>query len=213
MSLKLIKFLKGDIQISNGLSVKTSLILRHLFEIQPEAIKFFHFMKTFLPRYNKTIEYIEDRFGGYLMELMIIFYFQSQNLMPSIKVLQENTAKEIINGNLKFILDDFYLSVESGWEVQFDGSRKISDYGLTSITSYTDHIPKYFKFYADFDYSSNVMSVYEGKVISKIDYKYQYATLAIYGPIEQDHNIGKKIIDFKVFQFKSLCQVISNSLN
>lgn len=109
LSLKLIKFLKGDIQISNGLSVKTSLILRHLFEIQPEAIKFFHFMKTFLPRYNKTIEYIEDRFGGYLMELMIIFYFQSQNLMPSIKVLQENTAKEIINGNLKFILDIIFI--------------------------------------------------------------------------------------------------------
>lgn len=85
--------------VSNGLGVKNSLMIRHLFEIQPEAIKLFHFMKIFLPRYKDTIEYIEDRFGGYLMKLMIIFYLQSQNLLPSIKVLQANTSKELINGN------------------------------------------------------------------------------------------------------------------
>lgn len=104
------------------------------------------------------------------------------------------------------------LLFKKGYEVQFDDTRNISSYGLPLITSYKYHVGKYFKFYADFDYTSKIMSIYEGQTLSKEDCKFLYSALAIYGPIELDHNIGKKVIDFKVPKFKNICQDIKKSL-
>ena len=74
-------------------------MIYHLFEIQPEAIKFFNFMKIFLRRYDDTLPNIEKLFGGYLLKLLVIFYLQSENLLPSVETVQRKTAKKIIDGN------------------------------------------------------------------------------------------------------------------
>jgi hypothetical protein len=65
----------------------------HLFELQPEAIKFYHFMRVFLPRYDV-------KFDGYMLKLLVIFYFQNENLLPSITKVQEGTVKQQISGEL-----------------------------------------------------------------------------------------------------------------
>lgn len=111
-----------------------------------------------------------------------------------------------------FMVENSLIYLKTGWEVQFDGSNC---YDIPVMTNYKDHVAKYFQFYADFEYELNIMSTCEGRALRKFNYKYrnQNSTLSIYGPIEQDHNIGKKVIHFKVIQYKSLCHGISRSLN
>lgn len=92
------KYVTGDISVSNGLGVANSTVIAYLFDLQPEAKKFYHFMKIFLQRYERYFE-------GYLLKLLVIFYLQNENIFPSIKMIQENTPVRYISGkyDLKFI--------------------------------------------------------------------------------------------------------------
>lgn len=90
--------------VSNGLGVKNSMLIQHLFDVQPEAARFFLFMKIFMPRYNKN-------FDGYMLKLLVIFYLQSKNIFPSVQTIQKGLKKEIIDGNLiKFYSMIFFLN-------------------------------------------------------------------------------------------------------
>lgn len=71
----------GDISISNGVSHANSLILRHLFEIQPEAAKLVHFVKKMIGSQNF------DGLTRYSVVVLVLFFLQQRNLMPSIKVV------------------------------------------------------------------------------------------------------------------------------
>ena len=84
--------------MTNGFDVLNSLMLCHLFEIQPEAIKLFHFLKSLLPLCEE-LKSADKVFSGYLLQLLVIFYLQSEKLLPSAKTIQENTTKEFIDGN------------------------------------------------------------------------------------------------------------------
>lgn len=61
------------------------------------------------------------------------------------------------------------------------------------------------------------MSTYEGSSIEKVTYKYpdqisDNNLLAIFGPINQEHNIGKYIPKKKMEKFIKLCKCISKVL-
>ena len=84
-------FKLGDISVSNGLGVANSLMMAHIFNLQPEAKKFYQFMKIFFKRYRKYFE-------GYLLKLIVIFFLQNERAFPSIKMIQENLPITYING-------------------------------------------------------------------------------------------------------------------
>lgn len=73
----------------------------HLFELQEEAMKLFFFLKTFLPLCD-DLEGNEKVFSGYLLKLLVIFFLQSQKLLPSVETVQLNTPKEFIDGNYSY---------------------------------------------------------------------------------------------------------------
>ncbi|KAG5674619.1 hypothetical protein PVAND_004573 [Polypedilum vanderplanki] len=182
--------LECDIVASNGLGVRNSMMLGYIFNLQPEAMKFYHFMRVFLPRYDIN-------FDGYLLKLLVIFYFQNENLLPSILKVQEGLHSEMIGG----------------WNVQFDAARDLKYYKMKPISNFKHYVANFFEFYATFNYHKNVMSVHHGIKKNRAVYSYndeikvEYM-LCIFGPINLKHNIGKYLKKPKVYTFMLKCEGI-----
>jgi hypothetical protein len=76
----------------NGLETCTAHLLRHLFEIKPEAVKLFHFIHEWIA---------SQRFAGlksYAIALLVVFYLQNEELMSPVKTVQKNVEKKIVAG-------------------------------------------------------------------------------------------------------------------
>lgn len=77
----------------NAFGPANTKLMAHLFEIQPEAVSLLHFVRQWL------ISQDFNRFQGYSLTLLVIFYLQSKKLMPSgDAVKREVSPKIIING-------------------------------------------------------------------------------------------------------------------
>lgn len=168
--------------------------MAHLFEIQPEAVKLFHFVSLWL----KVQGF--DHFEGYLKTLLIIFYLQTKGCLPSGEDVHRNVPKMII----------------SGIEAQFDPSRSLGFYGSSQITNYKSEIKGFFKFYADFDFST-VMSTFDGKACDVEDYTRRFPTfikkgIFIAGFCNRGKNCGAVDQEIKA-NFISLCQASSKLLD
>lgn len=80
----------------NAFGPANTKLMAHLFEIQPEAVSLLHFVRQWL------ISQGFNHFQGYLVTLLVIFYFQSKSLMPTgAAVKRDVLPKIIINGELK----------------------------------------------------------------------------------------------------------------
>lgn len=84
-----------DVTFSSGLAVENTLLLEHLFIIQPEAAKFCLFVKTWL-KINQV------SFKNYNAVLLAIFYLQQENFLPTIQEVQEYLPEIFIDGKLSF---------------------------------------------------------------------------------------------------------------
>ena len=78
------------------------------------------------------------------------------------------------------------------------------------MKNYRSYVLKFFEFYANFQYSNYVMSIYDGKQIERNRYQYPEEIdehiLCIFGPINRRHNIGKYPSKKDVEYFILLCQ-------
>lgn len=68
--------------------------MNHLFVIQPEALKLFHFVRIWF-------EICGVRFKRYQLTLLVIFYLQLCNLLPSIQRTQKGLKRRYVMGKLK----------------------------------------------------------------------------------------------------------------
>lgn len=95
-----------DITFNNGLAVENSKMLRHLFDIQPEAAKFCLFVKKWLKMNEVSVK-------NYNVVLLVVFYLQQKNLLPTICEVQDGLRASLIDGKFKqfFFLnfDHFYF--------------------------------------------------------------------------------------------------------
>lgn len=82
-----------DITFNNGLAVENTLLLRHLFDIQPEAAKFCLLIKKWLKLKKVSIK-------NYNVVLLCIFYLQQQNYLPSIEDVQSGLEEDYIDGKI-----------------------------------------------------------------------------------------------------------------
>jgi hypothetical protein len=80
----------------HGLSTFNSKLLAHLFAIQPEAVKLFHFVREWM----KTQEFFVLK--GYSVTLLVLFYLQQQGLMPSVRDVQRNVKVTKLGGEKTF---------------------------------------------------------------------------------------------------------------
>lgn len=76
-------FVVGEIAVRDGRSTETSLLLKHLFDIQPQAKALFHFIRIWLEEEGINLK-------GYQITLLVVFYLQQRNLMPSVQTVQRN---------------------------------------------------------------------------------------------------------------------------
>lgn len=80
-----------DLSVTNGFSVQISEMIGHFFEIQPEAIKFYHFIRVWL-RINGV------SFKAFTLTLLVMNYLQECNLLPTAFKAQKNVAQSFIEG-------------------------------------------------------------------------------------------------------------------
>ena len=97
--------------------------------------------------------------NNYALTMLIIFFFQIQNIMPPVRRLQENMKTEEI------------IKID-GWEfginkIELDELTHNMHKTLNSDFSWIDYLDKFFCFYLNFDYESMVISPYAGKAIPR----------------------------------------------
>ena len=85
------KKLQCDITFDSGLAVENTKLVHHMFSLQPEAFKLYHFVRIW-------IHIDEFAFKRYMVGLLVIFYMQQKKLLPSVVELQKNTEEKWIAG-------------------------------------------------------------------------------------------------------------------
>lgn len=105
---------------------------------------------------------------------MTIFYLQRVKLFPTIENVQENLTPVNVNGKLlkttKFIaiVNSSAICFIPGYQTQFDPSRSLQFYGVRKLFDFKDCIEGFFDFYEDLDYSSFIISPYNGRLEDKM---------------------------------------------
>lgn len=89
--------LQFDITFSSGIGVENTNLVHHMFSLQPEAYKLYHFVRIW-------IHIDEFSFKRYMVGLLVLFYLQNKNLMPSVVQMQEDVKEKFIEGKLSKIL-------------------------------------------------------------------------------------------------------------
>ena len=81
-----------DINICNGIATGTSKLIAHLFAIQPEAVKLVHFTRMWF----KTQGF--DHLKGFTIMLLVVFYLQRKQFLPTVENVQSEVAKDVCEG-------------------------------------------------------------------------------------------------------------------
>lgn len=90
---------------------------------------------------------LEEFFPTYVIYILLIFYFQQEKKLPSVKQLQEKIPPKI----------------KEGWNCNFTNS----DEKLQNLNLY-NNLRDFFQFYSNFNYISYVISPYIGTAVPKI---------------------------------------------
>lgn len=117
-------------------------------EKQPEARSLIHFVRHWL-----NLCGIE--FQGYTIALLVIFYMQSKNFLPSVETMQKDQDRTSLNSTI------------SGWNTLFDDHKTINDYRIELMTNYNSHLKGFFLLYSKFDFEQMVVFPYYGYSINK----------------------------------------------
>lgn len=201
----------GDITSKNGLGVANSKLLAHLFKIQPEAVKLYLYVRTRM----RTAGLADLK--GYTMCLLVIYYLQTKNLMPTIEMVQRGLPKKIVDSkyNSEVInIPETKLILFVEWNIEFNPSRTLDNYQTNVLADYRLEIKGFFAFYQDRNFDL-VMSPHSGKVYTMQEYlttfpKFQKKSLNIAGPINQESNCGEKQ-DKVLRQFVEICKATVSS--
>lgn len=59
-------------------------------------------MRAFLPRYDV-------KFEGYFLKLLVVFYLQKEQLLPSTEIIQDGIAERKINGKFTILILKYAL--------------------------------------------------------------------------------------------------------
>lgn len=83
--------LQCDITFDSGIGVENTNLIHHMFSLQPEAFKLYHFVRIW-------IHIDEFSFKRYMVAQLVIFYLQQKKLLPSVVEMQEDVPETFIKG-------------------------------------------------------------------------------------------------------------------
>lgn len=85
--------LQCDITFDCGLGVENTKLIHRMFSLQPEAFKLYHFVRIW-------IHIDAFAFKRYMVGLMVLFYLQQKNFLPSVVEMQKNVGETWIKGEI-----------------------------------------------------------------------------------------------------------------
>lgn len=140
-----------DISISNGLGIRNTQLLIYFFSIQP----LFREMVCFLKLWKQESNILnKSRFTNYNLTLLIVFYLQTQRLLPTIYELQKNVRPFQIGP----------------WNANF-ASKSLSQLNIEFDCRIELHVQQFFKYYSCEDLlQSNVLCTFLGKPLPKSNF-------------------------------------------
>lgn len=148
MNNKLHSFLLlAELTFNNGLGVENSALLRHFFEIQPEAVNLFHFLRIWL-------SIADMRFKNYQILLMLVYFLQSYRLLPPLGRVQQGLRPQRIKG----------------WNIAFSPARTLRHYACHEMKFFLKHALDFFRFYGKFNFDRNVIIPYMGESVLRENY-------------------------------------------
>lgn len=194
----------------NSLGFCNTNLLKYLFEAQPLVQFLCIYVKTWMERCKLT-----EQISTYSMALMVIYFLQLKQLLPSIELLQveeANSKKQRVGP----------------WVANFTekslNDLKIKQISIT-LSQIKINLKELFKFYATFDYESFVVCPYFGRnKIPILNFEktmpHRYQTYAVYNPgtllqlrkpmvvqdpIQLNHNVTKAVTKTGLQTFVSYC--------
>ncbi|KRG01259.1 uncharacterized protein Dmoj_GI23075, isoform D [Drosophila mojavensis] len=201
----------------NSLGFCNTTLLKYIFETQPLAQYMCIFLKTWLERCRLT-----EQITTYSMALMVIYYLQIRQLLPSIALLQQGESMS----TKQFV---------GPWITNFQ-QKSLSELGMqqieVTIPVLKEYLKDFLKFYATFNYERNMVCPYFGKkhiLISRIekempkryvDYANQNPECAlqlrkpmvVQDPIQLNHNVTKAVTKYALQKLIDYCEQTASLL-
>ncbi|TDG47558.1 hypothetical protein AWZ03_005997 [Drosophila navojoa] len=200
----------------NSLGFCNTTLLKYIFETQPLAQYMCIFLKTWLERCKLT-----EQISTYSMALMVIYYLQIRQLLPSIALLQQGesmSAKQFVGP----------------WITNFQ-QKSLNELGMqqieVTVPVLKEYLKDFLKFYATFNYERNMVCPYFGKkhtLISRIedmpkryvDYANQNPECAlqlrkpmvVQDPIQLNHNVTKAVTKYALQKLIDYCEQTASLL-
>lgn len=133
-----------DLSFSNGLSSRNTTLIGYFINLQPVCKKLCAFVKFWASK-------LQAGLNSYLISLMVIFYLQQEQLLPSVEALQKLCEPLLIDG----------------WNAKFHEAL-LSQLKIPMATDFRRYLIGFFQFYGHtFDYEKHIISVLTGKPIEK----------------------------------------------
>lgn len=135
---------KVDLTVNNFAGVQISNLLRHLLHLD----KRIYYLTFVVKQWSIVRKLTKDRsLSNYALTLMLIFYLQQRNMMPSIISLQVNAEA--------FFENEWNMGYsEIGYDIRNDVSLNLL-------------LGDFFKYYVNFDYDRYVVCPYTGYPVEK----------------------------------------------
>ena len=133
-----------DLSFSNGLSCCNTSLIGYYITLQPVCRKIAAFMKFWFGKMQLGI-------NSYMISLMIIYYLQQEQLLPSVQQLQDLQSPRLIDG----------------WNTAFLPTN-LGQLKMPLATDFMKYLIGFFYFYGwTFNYENHIVSILTGTPIDK----------------------------------------------
>ena len=144
-----------DVNCSCGMGVKNSQFLKFCRLYDERVDQLVSFVKLFAIKYDLIGRGPGDHLNSYTVVLMVLFFLQRQNILPSVEVLQSNIDEDLCCG-WNFAFNEEYVMVK----------------GNTS--NVLNLLVNLFSFYINFPFKTQIICPLLGKPVKKYNLKYSY---------------------------------------
>ena len=182
--------IKCDVNTSSVKGVKNSEFLNFCKNYDIRVDQLVKVVKFFSIKHGAISSGLGSHFNSYTVVIMVIFFLQSKDILPSVASLQESVPEDIFeNSNFAF------------------NKEKKTSSDLINYQNISELLTEFFKFYASFSFSSEVISPLLGRSVRKESFQSgeglpaalagcQLKTekhLVIQDPFELSKNLGQNV--------------------
>lgn len=196
-----------DVSCNNTIGVRNSALIRSFQAVDPRVRPFMMILKLWA-KSQRFISAPESTLSSYALCLLAVFYLQQVSILPSVESLQRDEPVQLRNG----------------WNVAFRQPSSICD--ITDESSVFDLLVGFFRFYREFDSTTDVVCPLLGRPVPRSDFDalyrlpdsmalyvqkvredkvtpFRYSAISVQDPFELSHNVS---FGFRLWEvFRSQC--------